>query len=47
LELEVQKETADWEELTQNFKVIFSFENDALIGSVLQVIKNKIFSVED
>jgi hypothetical protein len=26
LELEVHLETTDWEELTQNFKVTFSFE---------------------
>jgi hypothetical protein len=48
LELEVHRETADWEELTQNFKVTFSFEDDApLIDSTLQVIKNNIFSAED
>jgi hypothetical protein len=48
LELEVHRETADWEELTHNFKVTFSFEDDApLIDSTLQVIKNNIFSAED
>jgi hypothetical protein len=48
LELEVRRETTDWEELTQNFKVTFSFEDDApLIDSTLQVIKNNIFSSED
>jgi hypothetical protein len=48
LELEVRRETTDWEELTRNFKVTFSFEDDApLIDSTLQVIKNNIFSAED
>jgi hypothetical protein len=36
LELEVRRETADWEELTQNFKVTFSFESNVpLIGPAL------------
>jgi len=40
--------TIDWEELTQNFKKSFSFEDDTpLIESALQVIKNKIFSSKD
>jgi hypothetical protein len=44
----VCKETADWKELTRNFKVNFSFEDDApLIKSSLYVIKNDIFSLED
>jgi hypothetical protein len=48
LELEVCKETTDWEELMHNFKVTFSFENDApLVDSALQVIKNNFFLVED
>jgi len=33
--------------MTKNFKVTFSFENDNhLIDSTFQVIKNKIFSIE-
>jgi hypothetical protein len=48
IELEVHKETRDWEELTKNFKVTFSFENNnPLIDSALQVIKNNIFASED
>jgi hypothetical protein len=48
IELEVCRGTTDWEELTQNFKVTFSFEDDApLIDSTLQVIKNNIFASED
>jgi hypothetical protein len=41
----VGKGTTDWEELNQNFKVTFSFEDDApLIESSLPVIKNNIFT---
>jgi hypothetical protein len=40
--------TIDWEELTQNFKKTFSFEDDTpLIESALHVIKNKINSSKD
>jgi hypothetical protein len=38
----------DWEELTMNFKVTFNFENDDhLIDSAFQVMKNNIFTLED
>jgi hypothetical protein len=48
MELEVRRETTNWEEFTHNFKVTFSFEDDApLIDSTLQVIKNNIFSEKD
>jgi hypothetical protein len=47
IELEVCRGTRDWEELTRNFKVMFSFENNnPLIDSALQVIKNNIFATE-
>jgi hypothetical protein len=47
IELEVHRGTRDWEELTRNFKVTFSFENNnLLIDSALQVIKNNIFAIE-
>jgi hypothetical protein len=40
IELEVHRGTGDWEELTRNFKVTFSFENNnPLIDSTLQVLK--------
>lgn len=45
IELEVHRETTDWEDLTHNFKVTFNFEDDApLIDTALQIIKNKIFT---
>jgi hypothetical protein len=48
LELEVHRETTDWEELTHNFKVTFSFEDEApSVDTTLQVIKDKIFASED
>jgi hypothetical protein len=48
LELEVHRETTDWEELTHNFKVTFSFEDDApSVDTTLQVIKDNIFASED
>ena len=38
----------DWEELKRNFNITFSFENNnPLIDSALQVIKNNIFSSKD
>ena len=48
LELEVCRENVDMKELTHNFKVTFSFKDDApLIDSSLQAIKNNKFSSED
>jgi hypothetical protein len=42
------RETVDWEELTNNFKVTFSFEDDSpSVETNLQFIKDKIFSLED
>jgi len=47
LELEVRGGTRDLEEFTRNFKVTFSVENNnLLIDSALQVIKNNIFAIE-
>jgi hypothetical protein len=48
LEMEVHRETTYWEELTHNFKVTFSFEDDApSVDTALQVIKDNIFASED
>jgi hypothetical protein len=48
LELEVHGETTDWEEITHNFKVTFSFEYEApLVDTTLQDIKDTIFALED
>jgi hypothetical protein len=48
LELEVHRGTTDWEELTQNFKVTFSFEVESpLVDATLQVIRSNIFMEED
>jgi hypothetical protein len=45
IELDVCRRIRDWEESTRNFKVRFSFENNnPLIDSILQVIKNNIFA---
>jgi hypothetical protein len=47
IELEVCRGTGDWKELTEKFKVTFSFENNnSLIDSALQVIKNNILVTE-
>jgi len=47
IELEVHIGIGDWEELKRNFKVTFSFENNnLLIDSTLQVIKNNIFQTK-
>jgi hypothetical protein len=48
IELEVCRGITDWEELTCNFKVTFSFENDApLVDTTMKMIKNKILTYED
>jgi hypothetical protein len=40
----VHRGTTDWEELTQNFKVTFSFEDDSpLVDASLQIIRSNIF----
>jgi len=47
IELEVHRGMKNLEELTRNFKVTFGFENNNyLIDSYLQVIKNNIFTTE-
>jgi hypothetical protein len=47
LELEVRRGTIDWDELTLNFKVTFSFEAESpLVDATLQVIRSKIFMEE-
>jgi hypothetical protein len=43
----VHRETLDWEELTQNFKVTFKFEVESpLVDVALQVIINNFFMEE-
>jgi hypothetical protein len=43
----VHRGIKNWEELTKNFKVTFSFKNNnSLIKSTLQGIKNNIFMTE-
>jgi hypothetical protein len=45
LELEMCRETTRWEELTQRFKITFTFEHESpSIYAVLQAIRMKIFS---
>jgi hypothetical protein len=45
LELEMHKETTNWDELTQRFKIKFTFENELpLIDVAFQAIRNNIFS---
>jgi hypothetical protein len=44
----VHKGTTEWEELTQNFKVTFSFEVESpLVDASLQVIRSNIFMEDD
>jgi hypothetical protein len=46
--LEVHGGTKYWKKLTRNIKVTFNFKNnDPLIDSSLEVIKNNIFASED
>jgi len=48
IELEVCRGITKWEDLTCNFKVAFNFEDYApLIDTTMQIIKNKIFTLED
>jgi hypothetical protein len=43
----MHRETMNWDELTQIFKITFTFENESpLVDATLQAIKNKIFLVE-
>jgi hypothetical protein len=44
LELEIHRETMDWDKTNQIFKVTFTFEDEySLIDASLQAIRNKIF----
>jgi hypothetical protein len=48
IELEANRGTRDWEDLTRNFKVTFNFEsNNPLAESTLKVLRNNIFSSKD
>jgi hypothetical protein len=41
------RETTNWDELTQRFKITFTFENESpLVNATLQAIRNNIFLVE-
>jgi hypothetical protein len=43
----MHRETTNWDELTQRFKVTFTFEHESpSIDAVVQVIQTKIFSEE-
>jgi hypothetical protein len=47
LELEMQRETANLDELTQRFKVTFTFEYESpLVDVALQSIRTMVFSEE-
>jgi hypothetical protein len=47
LELEMHRETMDWDELTQRFKVTFTFEDESpLVDATLQAIRTRVFSEE-
>jgi len=47
LELEMHRETKNWDEITQRFKITFTFENESpLVDATLQAIRNKMFLVE-
>jgi hypothetical protein len=47
LELEMHKETTNWDELVQIFKVTFTFEHESpLMDATLQAIRTKIFAEE-
>jgi hypothetical protein len=48
IKLLVHTGTRDWEELTRNFMVMFSFEiSNHLIDLSLEVLRNNIFTSED
>jgi predicted acetyltransferase len=48
LELEMHRDTTDWDYITQRFQVTFTFQNESpLISTTLQVIKQKIFTEEE
>jgi hypothetical protein len=48
LELEMHRETTNWDELTQRFKVTFMFEHKSpLVDAALQVIRTNIFSEKE
>jgi hypothetical protein len=43
-ELELHRETANWEDLQQNFVITFSFEHEnPKIYTTLKLVKDKIF----
>jgi hypothetical protein len=47
LELEMCRETTNWDQITQRFKVKLTFEHDyPLVDAALQVISSNIFSKE-
>jgi len=47
LELEMCRETMNWDELTRRFNIAFTFENESpLVDAALHVVRNKIFSME-
>jgi hypothetical protein len=44
LELEMRRETTEWGELVQRFKIMFTFEHESpFIHATLQAIQKKIF----
>jgi hypothetical protein len=48
LELEMHRDTTDWDYMTQRFKVTFTFEHESpLVDVALQDIRHKIFSEEE
>jgi hypothetical protein len=43
----MHRETTNWNDLTQRFKITFNFENESpLVDVALQAIRNNIFLVE-
>ena len=47
LELEMHRETVNWDQLIQRFKVTFTFEHESpLLDEALQAIRTKIFLEE-
>jgi hypothetical protein len=47
LELEMHRETMNWDQLIQRFKVTFTFEHESpLLDATLQAIRTKIFLEE-
>jgi hypothetical protein len=47
LDLELRRETSDWDTLTANFQRDFSFEDEnPLIHEALQIIKERVFRAD-